>query len=155
MNAITHADLLNLVEASGDRFVSLYLPTCSAGREMLQNPIRFKTLLHKAAEALFAKGMNGSELRSFLEPAQDLLEQPQFWTTQSHGLAVFVSRKSMRSLAAAIRVRATVPCGQAFSRDAANWLADGRHALLCAGSQPASCAAAVGHAVQSARSVGS
>ena len=97
MNTIAHAELLNLVETPGDRFVSIYMPTYPAGREMPQNPIRFKVLLNKADNALRERGMSSSDLSDLLTPAEELLDQPQFWKSQTHALAVFVSRRERAS----------------------------------------------------------
>ena len=56
MNTIRHADLLQLINSPGDRFVSLYMPTYPAGRETPQNPIRFRELLKTANDLLGKKG---------------------------------------------------------------------------------------------------
>ena len=95
MNTISQIELMNLVETSGDRFVSIYMPTYPSGREMSQNPIRFKVLLSKAADTLRERGMSSSDLSDLLTPAEELHDQPLFWKSQGHGLAVFVSRKGM------------------------------------------------------------
>ena len=96
MNTIAHAELLNLVETPGERFVSIYMPTYPAGREMPQNPLRFKVLLSKADNALRERGMSSSDRSDLLTPADEMLDQPQFWKSQTHALAVFISRSGTR-----------------------------------------------------------
>lgn len=96
MNAISRADLLQLIETPGDRFVSIYMPTYAAGRETPQNQIRFKKLVASADDLLRAKGMSLSEAPQFLTPATQLLDQPTFWEELDRGLSVLVSGSSMR-----------------------------------------------------------
>lgn len=96
MNTINHADLLQLLETPGDRFVSLYMPTYPAGRETPQNPIRFRELLKTADQLLREKGMSATDTLNFLAPATQLLDQPVFWEALGHGLAVLISAQGMR-----------------------------------------------------------
>ena len=91
MNTINHAQLLQLVDAPGKRFVSLYLPTYSVGRESPQNPVRFKNLLHAAGSQLSYRGMPEAEIRGFLAPAAELLDRAMFWDELSRGMAILIS----------------------------------------------------------------
>jgi hypothetical protein len=95
-NAITNRDLIELVSARGDRFVSIYLPTFPSGKQSEQNPIRFKNLLRAAEQSLNEKGMNATDAHALLDPASDLLNRPEFWRSLDRGLAVLVSRDGMR-----------------------------------------------------------
>ena len=96
MNTFSHADLMQLVEAPGDRFVSLYMPTYLAGVESPQNMIRFRKLLVAAEVALGEKGMEKADVRRFLKPARDCLDRPLFWKSLDSGLAMFVSHSGLR-----------------------------------------------------------
>jgi len=96
VNPITSAELLELVHATGNRFVSLYLPTFPAGAQSQQNPIRFKNLLRVAEQDLIENGMNSPDARCLLTPAGELFDRPEFWRTLERGLAVLVGRDGMR-----------------------------------------------------------
>ncbi len=69
--------------------VSLFMPTHRAGREMEQDPIRFKNLLRKAEEQLLASGLRSPEVQKILKKPQRLLQDKDFWQRQSDGLALF------------------------------------------------------------------
>jgi hypothetical protein len=75
--------------------VSLFMPTHRAGREMEQDPIRFKNLLREAEESLTAKGLRSSEVQELLKGSRGLLQDRTFWQRQSDGLAVFFSAETL------------------------------------------------------------
>jgi hypothetical protein len=75
--------------------VSLFMPTHRAGREMEQDPIRFKNLLREAEESLTAKGLRSSEVQELLKGSRGLLQDRTFWQRQSDGLAVFFSAERL------------------------------------------------------------
>lgn len=71
--------------------ISIYLPTYRAGRDTLQNPIRFKNQLREAERQLIDSGMGQRDVETLLAPAQQLLDDGDFWQHQYDGLAVFVA----------------------------------------------------------------
>ena len=74
-------DLMTWIAASGrTECVSLYLPTHRAGREVTQDPVRFRGLLASAADEL-----PDGEL---LATAGELVDDREFWSHGSEGLAV-------------------------------------------------------------------
>jgi hypothetical protein len=75
--------------------VSLFMPTHRTGREMEQDPIRFKNLLREAEESLTAKGLRDSGIQELLKGSRGLLQDRTFWQRQSDGLAVFVSAETL------------------------------------------------------------
>jgi hypothetical protein len=89
MDTITIKDLMIFLHKQTGWHVSLFMPTHQAGREVEQNPIRYKNLLQEAHSRLAAKGLRVPDLREMFAPAQNLLERPGFWQHQSQGLAVF------------------------------------------------------------------
>ena len=92
------------VQANGPR-VSIYLPTHRTGREVLQDPIRFKNLLTAAEEDLVALGVRAATARDLLQPARTLLDDADFWQHQGDGLAVFVSAQGMRLYRLPLKVK--------------------------------------------------
>jgi len=71
--------------------VSIFMPTHHKGKDVEQNTIRFKNLLHGAAKSIIDQGFRSSEAKEILEPAEKLLSDSYFWQHQSDGLAVFMA----------------------------------------------------------------
>ena len=92
MDTITHAQLRALAEAGAPPAVSLFVPTHRKGSEIRQDSIELKNLLRDAEAKLVERGMRGTEARDLLKPAQDLLDDPDFWGREGlDGLAIFVA----------------------------------------------------------------
>jgi hypothetical protein len=66
--------------SSSTELVSLYLPTHRAGREVTQDPVLFRRLLANAVDEVAE--------RELLAAAERLLDDREFWTHGSAGLAV-------------------------------------------------------------------
>ena len=97
MSLPTREDLKALSQQQDESLVSIYLPTRPAGPETRENPIRFKNLLAAAESKLSERGFRASEARAMLEPAQQLVDDYDFWQHQSTGLALFISSSFSRS----------------------------------------------------------
>jgi hypothetical protein len=91
MDILTQRDLQQLIETSGECCVSLYMPTHRVGREQQQDPIRFKNLVVRAQERLLGYGLRRPEVQGLMRPAENLVEDGDFWQHQDDGLAVFLS----------------------------------------------------------------
>jgi hypothetical protein len=91
MDILKENDLLQLIEVSGEYCISLYLPTQKTGREQQQDPIRLKNLVAEAQESLLEYDIRRPDVLELLRPAEDLLDDDEFWQHQSQGLAVFLS----------------------------------------------------------------
>src|SRR5690554_1155008 len=89
MDLITMEKLRQISTIRSPWCVSLFMPTHRAGREMEQDPIRFKNLLRKAEEQLLASGLRSPEVQEMLKKPQRLLQDRDFWQQQSDGLALF------------------------------------------------------------------
>jgi hypothetical protein len=97
MDYLTIEDLKRLVEEQQEPCLSLYMPSIRAGKEIRQNPIRFKNLLKDAEEQFLQAGYRRTDVDSLLEPAYDLLNNQQFWEHMSDGFAMFLSGEITRS----------------------------------------------------------
>lgn len=85
-------DLKRLSKKQGQSpCVSLYMPTHKTGRELQENPLRFKNLVKKAAGYCQAQGIRANDTKTILDPHKKILENPLFWQKQSDGLAIFAS----------------------------------------------------------------
>ena len=94
MDILTKDELKTLIEHQDEASVSIFMPTHRVGRETQQDPIRLKNLLGEAKAQLTANGVRAPEARKWLEPAQALLEDQDFWQHQSEGLALFIATMS-------------------------------------------------------------
>lgn len=91
MDILKQTDLKELIETPREWCVSIYLPTHRFGREQQQDPIRFKNLITQAQEKLLESGLRRPEVQEMIHPAENLLEDKDFWQRQSDGLAVFLA----------------------------------------------------------------
>lgn len=97
MDILRQNDLKQLIETSGEHCVSFYMPTHRVGREQQQDPVRFKNLVTQAQDKLLEYGMRRPEVQKLLRPAEDLIDDADFWQHQSDGLAAFLSDDSLRT----------------------------------------------------------
>ena len=92
MEIITRDELKELSQFSGQNLISLYMPTHRTGREIQQDPIRYKNLLTKAEQHLTKMGLRSPEVKSVLDNAHRLQLDAEFWQHQNDGLAIFISK---------------------------------------------------------------
>lgn len=89
--AVNDDDLAIWSAASGSsEFVSLYLPTHRAGREVTQDPVLVRRLVASAAEEL-ADGQ-------LLAATAGLVDDREFWTHGAAGLAVFAGTEGTTAI---------------------------------------------------------
>jgi len=91
MDVLNREILNDLSQKSGQYLISLYMPTHRVGREMQQDPIRFKNLLSSAEKLLAKMGLRKPEIEHLLKEAEGLQEDSEFWQHLGDGLAVFFS----------------------------------------------------------------
>ena len=89
MDVVRRTDLQRLALARPGPCVSVFLPTHRAGHEVEQAPIRLKSLLRQATDALTFDGVRAPEIDRLLAPLRRLLDDRQVWQYQSDGLALF------------------------------------------------------------------
>lgn len=72
--------------------VSIFMPTYRAGGQAKQNEIRFKNLLKQARNHLNnMPSLSTEDVDQLLKPAEDLLDDYDFWQSQLDGLALFLT----------------------------------------------------------------
>ncbi|WP_157578452.1 baeRF7 domain-containing protein [Pontibacter roseus] len=74
--------------------ISIFIPTHRAGHETLngQDHILFKNKLREARTLLGRHDVPEAEIDAYLKPAEELLNDNNFWRHQSEGLAVFLTK---------------------------------------------------------------
>jgi release factor family 7 len=97
MDLLNRTDLQELIEQTGEWCISLYMPVHPIGSEQQQNPIRLKNLLTRLKKDLSESGMRRPGIEALVQPAEQLLLDPDFWQHQSEGLAVFLSNNFSRT----------------------------------------------------------
>src|SRR5579871_1181517 len=95
MDLLTKDDLKVLLLKAQPPCVSFYLPTTRGGGAA--DRIRWKNLLGGAEKRLVVHGLSPVQARQLLGPARYLLGTPDFWASQSDGLAYFLSPAVARS----------------------------------------------------------
>jgi len=96
---LTRTQFHQLIEERTEPAVSLYMPTRAiAARDSQQEIIRFKNLVRQVEEGLSQRGLRSRELEAFLKPLEPLFVDTPFWSHQSDGLAIFLSRDNCRIL---------------------------------------------------------
>lgn len=93
--------------------VSVYVPTHEAGREVQQDPIRLKNLLSEAKNKLEGSKW-AAQSDALLKPANDLLDQENFWRHQQAGLVLFLSAEGMRTYRVPVTVSPLVTVSDRF-----------------------------------------
>jgi hypothetical protein len=98
---LTPDGVRTLVEHSGGPCVSIYMPLRRAGKEVRQNPIRYRNLLRHAEEtvrARVAQGNTGVDVDGLFAPARRLADRPGFWERSGKGLAVLFDPETMHRI---------------------------------------------------------
>ncbi|RIJ37605.1 baeRF7 domain-containing protein [Pontibacter oryzae] len=74
--------------------ISIYIPTHRAGHETLngQDHILFKNKLRETRNLLQRHDVSEAEIESYMKPAEELLNDTNFWRHQAEGLAVFITK---------------------------------------------------------------
>ena len=95
MDIISRTTIIDLIQSCEGPAITIYLPTYSAGRSKNQSPIRLKNLINQAEIMLSETGMRSTQIRSFLKPIENLINDECFWQTQTEGLAVFLDKTDL------------------------------------------------------------
>lgn len=93
MDKITKQDIIRMAEMQNEYVVSIYQPTQKkvSGRQIKQDPTRFKNLLEYSRGLLESLGVDKRDVSKQLKPGKNLLKDDVFWHHQDHGLAAFFS----------------------------------------------------------------
>ncbi|WP_114777698.1 baeRF7 domain-containing protein [Botryobacter ruber] len=86
--------LINVQSNTNTLCISIYLPTHRAGKETLNgmDSIAFKNQIRETRELLEKHDLSEAEIAAYLKPAEDLLNDNNFWRHQGEGLAVFITK---------------------------------------------------------------
>jgi hypothetical protein len=93
MGVLSKEDLAELTGYEAENCVSIFIPAHSSGVEVnnLHDAIVLKNNLQSARKVLLEKGLQQRTVDAVLKPGFDLVDDREFWNSQSKGLAVFIS----------------------------------------------------------------
>lgn len=91
MDTFTRQNLKQLTAVDDDPALSIYMPTRRSGREVRQNPIRFKNVMKQASAQLSERAAQGDAIRRMLGKASSLEMDEDWWQHQSDGMAMFLA----------------------------------------------------------------
>lgn len=114
MDLLRPSDVRTLLEEDGGPRVSIYMPTHRGGPETRQDPIRLKNLLGQAEQRLGEIGLRSPDTREILDPAQQLLDDQDFWEHQGDGLALFLAADRGRVFRLPLAFEELVVAGDRF-----------------------------------------
>lgn len=89
MEMLTPQVFRRLVETTDAWCITLLMPTHPTGRDIKQDPIRFKNLLEQAETLLIDRGQRPADARGRLDPLRQLIHDTSFWADRREGLALF------------------------------------------------------------------
>ncbi|MBN2046264.1 MAG: hypothetical protein JW750_00365 [Anaerolineaceae bacterium] len=115
MRILISEPLENLINQTGERLTSIYMPTHAKGMETQQNPIRFKNLLAEAERKLLELGASNREAEAALRHGTALLGDRVFWENQRAGLAVFLTADGIQTFQSAQKFDNYIYIGDKFS----------------------------------------
>ena len=95
IDLVTTADLRHLADSSAEYCTSIFMPTHRVGDQRIQDRIRLKNLLARAAGELMALGQGSRAVDEFLAPAEELLDDTSFWAHLGDALALYLSPTRM------------------------------------------------------------
>lgn len=93
MSVLTKEKLEQLATFQGTNCVSIYIPTHRRGKEVNErhDHILLKNHYQEAKNHIKdSKNIPENEVKSYLQPIHQLIEDTEFWRYQEHGLAVFL-----------------------------------------------------------------
>ncbi|TWT60134.1 baeRF7 domain-containing protein [Rubinisphaera italica] len=115
MDNFTKNDLIDLAEQEGHALISLYIPTERAGREVLQNRIRFKNILGEVEGKIQDAGSAGEKFNKQLKELHTWEKDDDWWQHQSDGLAVFLDGVNIHRWRIPVSVPSICTCEEFFT----------------------------------------
>lgn len=94
MDLFSRHDLRALLGHQRTPCISCFMPTTRGTKQ--EDKLRWKNQVRQAEERLTAAGSRTSEVRDWLAPAHQLLEEVPFWQNVSNGLAAFLAPEMAR-----------------------------------------------------------
>jgi hypothetical protein len=95
MDIISRTRILDLIQGCEGPAVSIYMPTFAVGRRKEQSPIRLKNLYNQVEKLFSETGRGPTEIKSFLKPIENLIDDEFFWQQQTEGLALFLDKNNI------------------------------------------------------------
>ncbi|MDP4284311.1 MAG: hypothetical protein Q8891_07805 [Bacteroidota bacterium] len=93
MKRITEKDFKELAGVHDLNCISVFIPTHTAGNESFrkEDSLLLKNQLKEIKNILSDRGIKETELSEFVKPIKNLVDDTEYWSYQSEGLAIFIS----------------------------------------------------------------
>lgn len=102
---ISEAKVRELAKIRQPYCVSVFLPTMRTGTEIEKQQLHLKNILKSLQEELKKFEWNEQEIKDYLQPLTNLLEDGLFWRNQLDGLAIFLNSRGMEYFSLPIKFR--------------------------------------------------
>ncbi len=96
MDTLSASDLRELLSPQEGPCVTVLMPTHVTGPDAQQDTVRLKNLADEVERQLADGWLHSSEAREWAASIRDLAREQTFWENRSRGLAIFITRKSLR-----------------------------------------------------------
>ncbi|HVZ41891.1 MAG TPA: hypothetical protein VHI13_21595 [Candidatus Kapabacteria bacterium] len=111
MEKFQNTALQELARVNEAPCISIYLPARISGANKESDMARLKHLLREAEARAVA---NGTMKPGLLEPARELVENPEFWKDSRHGLALFLSPGIFKTYRVPVPLTESVKVAECF-----------------------------------------
>jgi hypothetical protein len=116
MGVLSKEDLAELTGLEAENSISIFIPAHSSGVEVnnLHDAIVLKNNLQSARKILLEKGLQQRTVDNTLKEAFALVDDREFWNTQSEGLAVFISDSFFKVIKTPFKLKEKVYVNSTF-----------------------------------------
>jgi hypothetical protein len=98
MKYVTPEELKELVSTAAQTSVTIYMPThrASSPPHIQEDQTRYKNLIRQAEDLMKQNDASHDDQQAIMERLQGMIEDQEFWTHQTDGLAVLADSQSVR-----------------------------------------------------------
>ena len=114
IDRFTWDEIRQLARVEDPAAVTLLMPTYESGREVRQNAVRFKNLLHRAGELLKERGVSAADRDARLSEGEKAIHDESWWQHQGSGLAWMVAGEGCHRYRLPIELPEGVFIGEQF-----------------------------------------
>jgi hypothetical protein len=116
MGVLSKEDLAELTGLEAENSISIFIPAHSSGVEVnnLHDAIVLKNNLQSARKILLENGLQQRTVDNTLKEAFALVDDREFWNTQSEGLAVFISDSFFKVIKTPFKLKEKVYVNSTF-----------------------------------------
>ncbi len=117
MGVLIKEDITEITGFEAETCVSIYIPAHSSGVEVNEkyDALLLKNNLQQARRILTEKGKSQATIEKVLQEGLSLVDNREFWNTQSHGLALFLAEDFSKIIKTPIPLKEEVYINSSFN----------------------------------------